>query len=666
MQKKRTYASRDRAISGFPSKVISGSQGQITLFIILGMVLLLALVLLITLRKEITTTKPEEITPLARGPIEQMIASCISDLGEEAVFRLGQQGGYIEVPADIAGDASAHLRISPFLVVPYWASGPDDLSPSLEDLQQRIDLYVESKLRECVLGLEPFQKEYTIIEKSSIDSHTEIVSSRIIFNVRWNIEAKNKLGETITEVVDHVADSRIRLKAVHDTAREIIKKELREMKLEDITQDLIALEHPELPVAGLALSCDRKTWDVGKAKERLQDMLRINLHQLQLNGTEVVSVPPERSYYKYHYAWDFGDAFIQPDVSVTFNYQNNYPFGFQVTPAEGHLMRSGMLGGTDILSNLCLQIWKFTYDVNYPVLVRVKDETTGYTFQMAFMVHLVRNVPNRAEGLISGRRSEDLSFNVDKEYCLNAKIPMSVQAWENVENEAGVTDQQPLDGVKVQFACLKAGCEMGQTNFDFARYGFASVLTTNFPYCVGAIVRGTKEGYKEDWQRVVTKSGETIELNLAPLQRFPVAGLKVMTHRFAGVDKPLGQAQGLRNDEFAIIHLTHVKQGKQFHRVEQVVGQPIDVAEARKLNQEPSIDLLAKADFPYIVDVQVFRGDDFIGGYQANWTLPWHDLETAKEFTFHTVISEGSEDDRFFLLQGLAQASGLVLVPELT
>ncbi len=661
MQKKRIALDRTSFIS---------NKGQVTIFIILGILMLLAIILVITLKQEITTTKPEEVMPLARGRVEQLISSCISDIGEEALFRLGQQGGYIEVPPDLANDGSVHLRISPFLVVPYWAVGKESFTPTLGELKQRIDWYIEANLRECVLGLTPFQEEYDIIEKSSVDADTEIVNSRVIFNVRWNIEAKNKAGETITEVLNHVADSPIRLKTTYEIAAKIVEKELQEMKLEDITQDLIALEHPEVPVAGIELSCDRKTWEVGKAKERLQDMLRFNIRKLQVNGTEVLQVPSEWPYYKHHYSWNLGDDVLQPElypeIHVSFTYQNNYPFSFQVTPAEGNLMRSGLLGGTDILSNLCLQIWKFTYDVMYPVLVRVTDETSGYTFQMAFTVHVVRNIPNREQALIPARAGQELSFNVDEEYCFNAKVPMTVQTWEFVENEQGVHDQQPLDGVNVQFSCLKAGCAMGTTSFNFADYGFASGITTNFPYCVGAIIHGQKEGFKEDWKRVVTKSGEIIDLNLVPLQQFPVAGLKIVKHEFQGADKPLGAGRAMDDDEIAIIRLTNFKQGKQFHRIEQAVGKALDPGEARKLNINPTFPLLAKADFPYIVDVQVFRGEELIGGYQQNWILPWDKLEGAQEMTFHVVTQEsGTAEGRFIFIQGLPTLSSLVPAPEL-
>ena len=57
MYKKRCRVDR----SSFISKGISDSKGQVTVFIIVGILLVLAVTLVIFVRKEIITFKPEEI-----------------------------------------------------------------------------------------------------------------------------------------------------------------------------------------------------------------------------------------------------------------------------------------------------------------------------------------------------------------------------------------------------------------------------------------------------------------------------------------------------------------------------------------------------------------------------------------------------------------------------
>ncbi|MBU1876161.1 MAG: hypothetical protein KKA58_03530, partial [Nanoarchaeota archaeon] len=452
MYKKRNRIDVFRFISNKFTRNTHERKGQVTVFIILGILLLLALILVILLKQEIVIFKPEEIIPTDKGKVENFINTCIGEVGEEALFKIGLQGGYIEVPSDIANDGSLHLRNSPFTVVPFWAYGLTTNIPSLQLIKEDIDNYLEENVRNCLLGKEAFQEAYDLIEKSPIEANTEIVESKVIFNLHWNIEIRDKNGEVITEVINHVEESPIKLKSVHETAQKIIEREMETLKLEDITQDLIALEHPNVPVAGMEMSCGQKSWKIETVKETLKDMLRINIRELKVRGTDYVEFPEELPYYQNHYIFDLGDDFVKPQVSVLFGYENNYPFSFDVTPRSGAYMKSNpLIGGNELLSFLCMQTWKFVYDVDYPVLVTITDETTGYDFKVAFTVHLKRNIPDRRVD-VNKRESFFIDTVSDEEFCQEAKVPMMVYTYKLVEEEnAGINDREPLENVNLIF-----------------------------------------------------------------------------------------------------------------------------------------------------------------------------------------------------------------------
>ena len=118
MYKKRWKSAFGSLISDRKLSVLTQKQGQVTVFIILGIVLLLVLVLIILTRQEILQFSPDEIIPTEKGKVETSIRSCIQQVGEEAVQKLGVQGAYIAVPSDVERDASRHLRVSPFQVIP--------------------------------------------------------------------------------------------------------------------------------------------------------------------------------------------------------------------------------------------------------------------------------------------------------------------------------------------------------------------------------------------------------------------------------------------------------------------------------------------------------------------------------------------------------------------
>lgn len=653
---------RTNSSSFFPK--IKSKKGQITIFIILGILLLLALMLVIFLRKEIVAFGTEIIIPTEKSKFERIITTCIEDTGREALRLVALQGGYIEVPQQISQDSNLHLKTSPFTVVPYWAYGPNTNIPSIDRIKEEIDGYMEENLRGCLFGLPSFTKVYNLIEKSQAEADTVIADNKVIFNVHWNIEIRDKSGETLAELIDHIAESPVKLKKVYQTAEKIIQREMESLKFEDITQDLIALEAPGLPLSGTELSCQKKKWKVNEAKSTMQDMLRINIRKLKVEGTEFVDFPDEFPYYQNHYIWRMGSDFEMEDVSVIFHYDNSFPFIFQVTPSQGNTMSSGMLGGSSLLSAICLQTWKFTYDVVYPVLVRVRDEKNNYDFNIAFTVHLIRNSPNR-DSFVAARPSVQLNYATDEIYCREPRVPMTVLTWELIENEEqGIYDRQPLDKVNISFTCLKYRCDMGETEFDFASRGYESGLSLNFPHCVGGILRGTKGGYREDWVRVVTDPGAESELELAPLFNFPAKNIKIIKHEIGDDGQP-EKGKEARKRESAMIKIIHRKKddpvGRPFHESSLVVSEDIE----SNILEQQNLVFLAEADFTYELKVDLFDDETFVGGYKINWTAPWQEMETAEELIFHVASREkGGEEGTFALLAELEKHSEEVPKPE--
>lgn len=614
--------------------------------------MLLALILVIALKSETFAFKTEEIIPTEKGKVENFITTCMDQIGEDALFKVGVQSGYIEVPEDIFKDGSKNLKISPMNVVPFWAIGPNTYVPSLDEIKEEIDTYMENNLRECLFGMEAFQEKYNLIEKSDITADTKIVESKVIFNVHWDVEIKNKAGEVVSEVINHLVESPVKLKRVYDTAVTILQKEMGDLKLEDIAQDLLALDHPNVPLTGIELKCSKKTWDVNKVEETLMKMLRINVRELKVQGTEYVDFPEELTYYQNHYIWDVGEE-INDEVSVMFNFDETYPYVFAVTPLAGTKMKSSQLGGTDPINFLCIQTWKFTYDLVYPVLVRVRDETTNYEFNFAFTVHLIRNTPDKGDAL--ARPSLIIPSVTADDYCKQANVPMTVRTVELIENGEGVSFYDDLGDVNVSFTCLRYKCDLGQTTYDYSGLGFAG-FNTNFPYCVGGVLRGEKEGYKEDWERVVTRAGDTTELNLVPIIKVPLSKLKVVKHTSLGNN--LGAATELSVDETALVKLTFAKTNETQNLLEHEVDAIISKGMDSQLIGGDELELLASADFTYYLEIMAFKDESFVGGYKGEVKIPWTQLKNANELTFHILSKETSnEGEMFEFMTNLEQLS---------
>lgn len=664
MYKKRC---RESSCSASSSSFIL-KKGQVSLFVILGILLVLALALVIVTRSELFSFG-DEVAPTDTAQVSTFLTSCIQQVGDEALFLVGLQGGHIDLDPTTIRDQSQSVSLSPMHAVPFWAHGPDVAIPTLDEIRERINLHLERNVPDCFFNEDPFSQTYDITERSPITADTVVTPAKVIFNVDWDLEVRTKQGEVETQIREHAAESVVKLGRLHEIASRIMEEELRTLKLEDITQDLIAFDHPSVPVNGLEISCSEKRWKVSEVKETLQDMLRVNVGQLKVKGTKYDDFPDEFPYYQNHYVWDVGPG-MTDDVSVRFRYNNDFPTTFQVTPSEGNWLRSGSAGGTDLLSFFCMQTWKFTYDVVYPVIVTVRDDAHDYDFNFAFTVHLVNNFPGRDRVAVA-RESNPVRFADSEVFCQNKRVPMSVKTWERIDNGKGVGFTQPLGEVDVSYTCLRYKCGIGSSQVGG---GYQADVTRNFPYCVGGILRGVKEGYMEDWTRVTTEPGAEHELFLTPLIDIPLSKFTVLQH---DRDTPDMEGQPLQQGQTALLRVSHYRNGEKFHDIQQIVSSLnpalygalrddiIEDEERRQQVEEPVIQLLDRADFEYVVEIDVLSDNELIGGYRGNWTAPIRQLETAEEVVFHVITDEsGSSTSQFELMLGLHDFSTQIPAPE--
>jgi hypothetical protein len=487
----------------------------------------------------------------------------------------------------------------------------------------------------------------------------QLLDEKIIFTVHYPIEVRSKDGTVIAELREHTAESPVKLKRLQETAARIVEFEVNELRFEDLTIDLLSLEHEDVPMSGIALQCKQKTWERERVKQTLKDMLRVNIGKFKVKGTDYVEFPDSLPYYQHHYVWDI--LVDQKDIAVNFLFSDSFPFQFAVTPWP---MQSSTLGGVkaqgmEFLPLFCLQTWKFTYDISYPVLVKLIDQTTGYIFHAAFTVHVRRNRGDRgADYLI--RQPVMVDRFGDEQFCGSRRVPMTISTYKLIENrQTGVYAREPLEDVHIKFSCLRYGCDIGETKVD-ARVGPVAQYRGNFPYCAGGIVRGEKEGYKEATEWVVTAPEELVELDLVPVYQFPAGGISVVKHEL-NADGTVGPAEPLSDNELAAIRLfTNESVDDHEYRWAYAPGESSEELAG-------GIEFLGNADFTYQLEVQLFDGKEYIGGYQGDWLVDWETLESASAMVFHVVYQKSFADDaeRFTFINNLNDYSAIVPLPEL-
>jgi len=141
-------------------------KGQVTIFIILGMVLLVGAVVLINLFDKEVDVSVTDIR--ADTDFNAIVNSCLREIVPEALEIIRMQGGYIHIPEGTptqgiaspqvvvdALDGTKSLKIlQGFVETPYWLHGDGLFIPSLELMAEQMEKQIEVKIVTCTNGFE--------------------------------------------------------------------------------------------------------------------------------------------------------------------------------------------------------------------------------------------------------------------------------------------------------------------------------------------------------------------------------------------------------------------------------------------------------------------------------------------------------------------------------
>ncbi len=598
-------------------------RGQITLFIVIGILLIIAVVLIIVYEEQITLSQilPDTLFPQKTGTIENFVESCADNVVRDGMALLGAQGGYIWLPATIENNPLSYVDTG--LKVPYWHYHTESRIPTLEIMEAHLSRYVNENLRGCLDNFAAFKDQYDIVEKGDVITETSINDDVVLFSIMYPFDVIDKDGKKVTELEKFHVESDVKLKRVFEVAEAIMQREAVDMKFEKITVDLLALD-PDIPLTGIDFTCSRKRWAVSDVENKINALLRKNIPSIRVDHTSYEPVPEQQPYVLNHYVWRATEL-TYDDVRAGFTLVE--PFRMNVRPRHGNTLRSGMLRGDDLASFLCMQRWNFVYDLNYPVIVSVEDIEHNFVLNFGFAVNVKDNMGSR-EPMLSRASALDFVETSEEAYCtkINDDFAMKVRTYSNVSDPLYGDYSDFLPQVNVSFTCIRYTCAMGKTGYPAGRVKAEAVLETQFPYCANGIMRAAKPGYKTAVQFVTTSPGRVVDMYLTPVKT--MSKYSVVKHAVS--NGAVTGARRLDSDETAFITLRYVDNQTMVH--ETSGSYPI----ASDFVAQP-LELLGEADFPYRVEVYLMDENAIVGGYTGTWTPKWSELKFAEAIEFHVV-----------------------------
>lgn len=186
-------------------------KGQITIFIIIGIVLMLSFAAYFYISQR---TSVEEVlrVPAQISPIHTFLEDCIKEHATNGLFLLGSQGGYIF--------PTVNTLETDIGTIAYGYHLGNSLLPSILTMKLELETYVDAVLPTC--DLSPFENQGFTIEIENSTTKVTIQPASVLFEVHYPLKISK--GQFTGKIDDFVINKPIRLGEMHSAAAEIVNQ----------------------------------------------------------------------------------------------------------------------------------------------------------------------------------------------------------------------------------------------------------------------------------------------------------------------------------------------------------------------------------------------------------------------------------------------------------
>jgi hypothetical protein len=402
-------------------------RSQVTLFVIIGLVILISALVIIYIKYLI---KPPEKIETPGDPVQMFVEQCIKSSAEEGLVMLGQQGGYINTEAIDAQSA----RLDPFgspalaqgggkLIIPYWfyqdSAGMDRSEmPALVksydgdySIQWQLEDYINRNVRDCIDGFSVFKPQgIDVTEAGVLNTSVIIGDAAVSIKVLYPIDVTEK--ESAKRLKEFYVTVPVRLGSVYGLARDIRDYEMSDIFLERNTMNLISLysriDSEYLPpmYGGLQFEpCTKRVyWMYPDVERDFREVLTANVPFMKVKDTmyepiKVTGATGEELQIRQGIydgmVHKVSDSYY-PFMSVDFSFQDSFPL--QMDFGGYGLIEPNSFEIDMVFAQVCMFEYKFTYNMKYPVMVSIRDQQSKvdnqeFMFQFPMQVVLKDNFP---------------------------------------------------------------------------------------------------------------------------------------------------------------------------------------------------------------------------------------------------------------------------------
>lgn len=633
-------------------------SSQVSVFIIIGLVILISASVFFFFKTRTAVFNPEEITELQSTPITSYVDVCVRRASFDALDILGRQGGYIYFPPYIALDPMSYVSESPISKqgkIPYWFYQGRSRIPTLDQMESDLSKYIKYNAYVCVDDYNAFRDQYDVNILENISVTVKIAEKNVQIDTSFPVDVIKKSNNQKIELRDYRSSVSVRLKESYEMSKLFLEKSLESGFFENVTLHTLLTLNPDVPLSGMDLTAVPKSWSLRDVRTRVYPFLKYVMSakiRLQFNDA-FKPFTDKRSRYDELYALDEGKAlngdYLKMDTPKDFYDYKHFFFevfkensftGLQssvhIAPDKYFLLtanpnKNGMLysyrkpieQGLSFPTSLIFQFWNFLYEVHYPVIFAVNDPEAmpergpnkGFTFKIAYPVHLKDNSPAQRESISFDSfeftpsadqcvvANDDDLFKVKKAYTRNAH---QLNFW---------TGQiEPLKGVTVYYECPTSVCYMGNTSCS--RDGCSIELRLP-KSCYNGILVAQKTGFITKKMQATTDA-DVYDLDMVPLKAFNYT-IEAYTDYQAPDDDNNGQIELVQYD-LSEYHENY----SVFIRLESYETGYV----AQSIYDPSVVNSMNLSGGKYRIDAYLMLGSDtIIGGYHGNITITYPTLD---------------------------------------
>ncbi len=608
-------------------------RGNVSVFIIIGLFILLVIAMLISMQTGLIPMF--KFTPKELQPIKAYTQTCIQDTAEQGISIMSVQGGYIELPEDMRINPDTYINLG--FKIPLWLYMGKNKRPSIQEMQNELSSYIDRNLPACLNSYEPFQDQYEIKPLDNISSTAVIKDREVSIATDYYLRVRQHGSEEYSYLEDFSADISSDLGRMYSLASQLMDYENSNSFLENYTDEMIATSD-YLPYEGMKVSCRPELWRVSDMKEYTQQLVMHNLYFLQFLNTDYreSGIP----YYDKQYKVDFtGNNF--KDVKVNVIYNPAWGMDFDVLPSKDGVSKPYEFSISKYLMT-CVKVYHHKYSLDYPVMFQLIDsEDPESHFYFASPVIMRRGLPNRYQSVLPWPTDYDITGS--RQYCANtSQITLfDTDATGNIVATPSIRPRRQyslrvfardaltdtmLPGVNISYQCVMFRCPIGMTSYPRSEEnlitGASPLLASRFPDCTSGLVTAERPGYQTAREQMTVSKdtdGSQVVVDMYPLKHFDYTIKVVEDHN------GIISIRDLNEDEHVLMNINNDEQ-----MFSKSIVWPSDEDYFTNLS-------LMVGDFEYSLDMKLVTDQNYLGGLLLNWSVSADSLTNNNYIVFYVL-----------------------------